>query len=97
MGYKTKEIIGKNVKLLMPERYAIEHDQYLENYLTTGRKKVIGMGRDLPIKMKDGTEKLCNLTVVDHQQTGTRYDHDALSSLLSPRVDVATMAVSRLC
>ncbi|KAI8930118.1 adenylate and guanylate cyclase catalytic domain-containing protein [Entophlyctis helioformis] len=55
-GYKSGEIIGKNIKSLMPERYAVNHDQYLTNYLTTGIKKVIGGNRRVFGLKKDGTE-----------------------------------------
>ncbi|KAI8930119.1 adenylate and guanylate cyclase catalytic domain-containing protein [Entophlyctis helioformis] len=55
-GYKADEIIGKSINSLMPERYAVNHDQYLTNYLTTGIKKAIGRNRRVFGLKKDGTE-----------------------------------------
>ncbi|MBC8283011.1 MAG: PAS domain S-box protein [Nitrospinae bacterium] len=54
-GYSPKELIGQNVKILMPEPYFSEHDGYLENYLKTGEKKIINMAREVTGLRKDGS------------------------------------------
>ena len=46
-GYSAEEIIGQNIKVLMPSPYRAEHDGYLIRYLATGKKKVIGIGREV--------------------------------------------------
>ncbi len=53
-GWKTEEVIGKNIKILMPAIYSKEHEQYMENYLNTKEKKIIGIGRIVEGKHKDG-------------------------------------------
>jgi PAS domain S-box-containing protein len=54
--YKAEEVIGNNIKMLMTDFYAYQHDSFLNNYLTTGVKKVIGVpnGRRVTGLRKDG-------------------------------------------
>ncbi len=62
-GYKKDEVIGQNVKILMPMNHAVEHDNYLRNYLNTHVKKIIGVGREVIGKRKSGIEFPLELSV----------------------------------
>jgi len=53
--YEADEVIGKNVNMLMPEPYKTEHDRYLRNYLTSGKARIIGIGREATGLRKDGS------------------------------------------
>ncbi|WP_150466656.1 EAL domain-containing protein [Francisella sp. SYW-9] len=54
-GYDSEEIIDKNVKVLMPQRYSTKHDKYLEKYLKTNKKNIINSSRTVQGMKKDGT------------------------------------------
>jgi len=53
-GYSEAEVVGRNVKMLMPNPDRDRHDQYLRNYLTTGKRKIIGIGRVTTALHRDG-------------------------------------------
>ncbi len=53
-GYSAREVIGKNVKILQPSPYREHHDEFIADYLRTGIKKIIGIGREVEGLRKDG-------------------------------------------
>src|SRR5262249_11401084 len=71
-GYPVAELIGRNVKVLMPEPDAAEHDGYIANYIRTGQRKIIGIGRDVAGRRRDGRVFPMYLAVAEAQVAGER-------------------------
>src|SRR5579871_2200382 len=82
-GYAAGEVVGRNVSCLMPEPYAAGHDQYLMRYLSTGERRIIGIGREVVGRRKDGTVFPMHLSVgeatVHHGRMFTGIVHDLTS------------------
>ncbi len=71
-GYADREMLGRNVKQLMPEPHRSQHNQYLETYLATNNTSVIGTPRDLEACRKDGSVFPIRLTVSEVDSGGRR-------------------------
>jgi PAS domain S-box-containing protein len=63
LGYPPDELIGRNVKILLPEPYRSEHDDYLERYRRTGHTHILGRTREFPVLRKGGAQIECELSV----------------------------------
>lgn len=72
-GYTDAELLGQNVKILMPEPYLSEHDGYLDHHITTGEKKIIGIGREVSGQRKDGSTFPMELSVSEVVLENHRY------------------------
>ena len=62
-GYKRTELIGRNINMLMPQPYSDRHDDYVQDYLKSGVKRIIGIGREVVGRRKDGTVFPIDLSV----------------------------------
>ncbi len=71
-GYEADELLGKNVKLLMPQPFRDEHAGYVEHYLRTGERRIIGIGREVRGRRKDGSVFPQYLAVADASVGGKR-------------------------
>jgi PAS domain S-box-containing protein len=71
-GYPATEMIGHNVRMLMSSPYREEHDGYLARYLRTGKKRIIGIGREVRGRRKDGSTFPVNLSVSEFQDRAQR-------------------------
>lgn len=72
-GYGAEEVLGGNVSMLMPEPYASRHDAYLDRYRRTGERRIIGIGRTVEGRRKDGGTFPLELSVAEWRAGGDRY------------------------
>jgi two-component system sensor kinase FixL len=71
-GYSEEEVLGENIKMLMPEPHRGMHDNYMQHYLETGQKRIIGIGRIVEGLKKDGSHFPMNLSVGEARNGGNR-------------------------
>ena len=97
-GYTASEMIGQNIKMLMPSPYREEHDSYVARYLRTGEKRIIGIGREVQARHKDGSIVSVHLSVGEFRVgasvlfRGVHHDLSARKALEREVLEAATMA-----
>jgi PAS domain S-box-containing protein len=72
-GYDRSEVIGEDVKILMPSPYRHHHDSYIKRYLATGERRIVGIGRVVVGQRKDGSTFPMELAVGEMHSGGRRY------------------------
>ena len=72
-GYTDEEVLGQNVSMLMPSPHHDIHDSYIHNYLSTGIRKIIGIGREVEGRRKDGSHFPIRLAVSEIIIEGTHF------------------------
>ncbi len=71
-GFDPEELLGRNIGILMPSPFSDEHDKYIARYLSTGVRRIIGIGREVLGKRKDGSVFPMELSVSEVNLPGTR-------------------------
>jgi len=82
LGYQADELLGANVSIIMPDDHASRHDGYLEGYRKTGVGKIIGIGRELTARRKDGSMIDVELSIGEwRDDSGRRFFAGALRDI----------------
>ena len=89
-GYRREELIGHNISIICGKEHAANHDGYMERYLKTGQKRVIGRKRKVAARRKGGAEFEIELGVQEVESSSGEkmfcgYVHDLTSQMLEKR------------
>ena len=85
MAIPLPEVLGKNVKMLMPSPYRENHDAYLERYLATGERRIIGIGRVVVGERKGGSTFPMELAVGEMRSSNQRFFTGFIRDLTEPQ------------
>lgn len=99
-GFAREELIGQNIRMLMPAPYGDQHDDHIARYCRTGERRIIGTGREVTAKRKDGSTFPIDLTVseIDHMKkfTGVIRDISIRRQLERRVLDIAAAEQRRI-
>jgi PAS domain S-box-containing protein len=91
-GYTEEELIGRNVSMLMPEDLARAHDGFIARYLSTGDRRIIGIGREVTGQHKDGSSVPVHLSVGEFEDDGAHYFAGIMVDLRQQRLTERQLA-----
>ncbi len=93
-GYEPMEVIGRNISMLMPKAIARDHDRFLKRYKETGKRAIIGIGREVAGLRKDGTIFPLDLSVAEWKQEGRTFFTGIMRDVTVRNEAVASLAAS---
>ena len=94
-GYRADEVIGEPVNMLMPEPHRTRHDAYMQRYMTTGEKRIIGIGRELEAEDRLGRRIPIYLAVSEIRLQGQRRFTGIIRDLSDQRAAREALAEQR--
>jgi PAS domain S-box-containing protein len=92
--YEPEDLIGRNIKLLMPEPHRAHHDEYLARYRRTGFTNIIGSTREFEVVRKDGSRIVCELSVARSEFPGGRLFTGAFRDVTDKKTAEAALRAS---
>jgi PAS domain S-box-containing protein len=92
LGYAAAEVVGRKVSMLMPRDDAARHDSYIERYLRTSEPHIIGTGREVEARRKDGSLFPVALAVAEWWAGGARYFTGILRDLTKQKAEARALA-----
>ncbi len=88
-GYAPEDVVGRNVMMLMPAPYRQEHDRYLSHFLSTGERKIIGIGREVLGQRRDGSTFAMYLSVGEGRVDERRFFVGIIRDLTQLKGEIA--------
>jgi PAS domain S-box-containing protein len=94
-GYRSVEVIGRNIRMLMPEPHRTAHDGYLAKYRDTGQARIIGTGREVEGLQKNGTRVPLELAINEYFVHGERHFTGILRDITERKAFMAEIERAR--